>query len=170
MSTHADIPVRKSASLDVLTETSKKINTATKRLTAAVEQFNEALKRLNLGVPVWIEVCGRSPDDHIVETQELGYAKVKGKWGVCIRFTVEGLGPDPEEKEWHFEDAPREMRVNASGSFNKLLIALNEVSLKTAQIMEKHATDVEEMSFSIVEAANNAIGRATLQSRVTEGK
>jgi len=153
-----------------LTQTSKKINSATKRLNAAVEQLNEALKRLNLGVPVWIEVCGGSPDDHIVETEELGYAKVKGRWGVCIRFTVEGLGPEPEEKEWHFEDAPREMRIHASSYFNKLMTALNEESLKAAQTMEESATDVEELSLSIVEAANNAIGRATLKPRPVEAK
>jgi hypothetical protein len=166
-----DTFVRKSTSLDALTETSKKINSATKRLNVAVDQFNSALKGLNLGVPVWIVVCSGEPNNQIIETEELGYAKVKGRWGVCIRLTIEGLGPEPEERHWHFEDAPRDMRIHASSHFNKLLIALNEASLQAAQSMEQSAIDVEEMSDSIVEAANNAIGRATLRPRpVVEAK
>jgi hypothetical protein len=165
-----DTSVRKrSTSLDELTETSKKINSATKRLSGAVEQLNEALKRLNLGVPVWVDVCSGEPSEQIIETEELGYAKVKGKWGVSIRFTVEGLGPDPDEKVWHFEDAPRDMRMRAAGSFNRLLEALNNESLKAARTMEERANDIDELSSFIAEAANKAIGRAMLRPDALRG-
>lgn len=170
MPSSEDTLVRRSTSLDDLTNASKKINAATKRLTAAVDQLNEALKRLNFGVPVWITVCTGEPANQIIETEELGYAKVKGTWGISIRQTIEGLSHDPEEKEWHFQDAPRDMRIRAASCFNRLLTALNDESLKTAQLMEERATDVEEMSLAITEAANKAIGRTTLKQQVLEAK
>ncbi len=162
--------VPKSASFEGLTETSKKVNSATKRLSESVEKMNEALKKLNLGVPVWIEVCGGSPDDHIVETQYLGYAKHKGKWGVCIRFVVEGLGPEDEETVWHFDSAPRDMRINAAGMFSKLLVALNEESIKQAQLMEEHATDIDELTEAVAEIANRAHPRFSLRPSKMEAK
>lgn len=155
--------VPKSASFEALTETSKKVNSASKRLSESVEKMNDALKKLNLGVPVWIEVCGGSPDDHIVETEYLGYAKVRGKWGICIRFTVEGLDPEPQETEWHFDSAPREMRIHAAGQFGKLLVALNDESLKQAQIMEERATDIDELTNAVTDIANRAHGRVSLR-------
>jgi hypothetical protein len=162
--------VPKLASFEALTETSKKVNSATKRLSESVEKLNDALKKLNLGIPVWIEVCGGSPDDHIVETEEIGYAKFKGKWGICIRFTVEGLGPDPEETIWHFDSAPREMRIHAADYFGKLLLALNDESLKQAQIMEERATNIDELTSSVIDIANRAHGRVSLRPSKMEAE
>jgi hypothetical protein len=165
-----DTHVPNLASFEALTETSKKINSASKRLSASVEKMNDALKKLNLGISVWIEVCGGSPDDHIVETEYLGYAKVRGKWGVCIRFVVEGLEPDPGVTEWHFDNAPREMRIHASECFNKLLLALNQESLRQAQIMEERAKDIDELTNSVIEIANKAHGRVSLRPSAMETK
>jgi hypothetical protein len=144
-----DGPVLKALTLDALTETSKKINAATKLLNGAVDQFNDALKRLNLGVPVWVHVSSAEPTNNICEVEELGYAKVKGTWGVSIRLIVEGLGPEPDVTEWHFADAPRDMRIRAAKCFATLLKGLNDESLKVAARMEEDAAEVEEMSSSI---------------------
>jgi methyl-accepting chemotaxis protein len=171
MSTSKDTPARQAASFEALTETSKKVNEASKRLSAAVEKMNDALKKLNLGIPVWLTFCTGGPEDgHIVETEQLGYAKVKGKWGVCIRLIIEGLSPDDDVTEWHFDSAPRDMRIRSSQFFGKLLQDLNHESLKQAKLMEERAKDIDELTASVIEIANKAHGRVSLRTSTMEAE
>jgi hypothetical protein len=166
-----DTPVRQTASFEALTETSRKVNEASKRLSASVEKMNDALKRLNLGIPVWLTFSTGGPaDGHIVETEELGYAKVKGKWGICLRLIVEGLSPEDDVTEWHFDSAPRDMRITSAPFFGKLLEHLNHESLLQAKLMEERAKDIDELTASVIEIANKAHGRVSLRPSAMEAK
>jgi len=169
MPTSKDTPVR-NASFEALTETSQKVNEASKRLSAAVDKMNDALKKLNLGIPVWLNFSTGGPDDMrgIVETEQLGYARVKGKWGVCIRLIVEGLGPEDDITEWHFDNAPRDMRIRASAFFGKLLEDLNNESMLQAKIMEERAKNIDELTNCVIEIANQAHGRVSLRPGAME--
>ena len=151
------------SSLDALSDTAKNVNKASRRLTEAVDQVNAALKRLNLGIPVWIPTKS-SPDNpgHVQEYEELGYAKVKGKWGICIRHTVESAAPDPDETEWHFEDAPRDMRIRGAHFLQKLIVELNEQGDKAAKDIDEQATKAENLATTLNEIADRSKVRASL--------
>jgi hypothetical protein len=145
-----------SLSLDKLSDTAVTLNSASRRLNEAVEQLNAALKQLNLGIPAWISTFSHE-EGQIVDSEEIGYARVKGKWGICIRRTIEGFGgPDPEETEWHFEDAPRDMRIRNVPFLHKLIAKLNDDALETAQQITESATDAEELAMAISTLAEKA--------------
>ena len=166
-----DTPVRQTASFEALIETSRKVNEASKRLSAAVEKMNDALKKLNLGIPVWLTVSTGGPEDgHIVETEQLGYAKVKGKWGICLRLTIEGLSPEDDVTEWHFDSAPRDMRISSAQFFGRLLESLNRESLKQVNLMEERAKDIDELTASVIDIANKAHGRVSLRPSAMEAE
>ena len=78
-------------------------------------------------------------DDHFTE-QQIGYAKVGGKWGIAIK-NISGDHSSPDEAEvdqWLFSDAPRLLRVNSIGHIPELLEAIIEAAAKmTATISEK---------------------------------
>jgi hypothetical protein len=151
------------SSLDALSDTAKNVNKASRRLTEAVDQVNAALKKLNLGIPVWIPTwSGPDIPGQVQETEEIGYAKVKGKWGVCIRLTVEHAGPDPDVTEWHFEDAPRDMRICGAEFLQKLILAINEQGEKAAKEIDKQATDIESLATTLNEVAEKSKVRASL--------
>ncbi|WP_263378459.1 hypothetical protein [Granulicella paludicola] len=158
--------------LDNLSETAKTVSAATRKLSEAVEQLNEALKKLNLGVAAWVVTC-HGPDipGMVEETEEVGYARVKGKWGVCLRRTIEHAGPDPDVTEWHFSEAPRDIRQRAAGSLSKIVPALQKEAAKTASELDAHADDALKLAQNILAAATKSktpvsLNPATFQREV----
>jgi hypothetical protein len=163
-----------SGSLDKLSETAKTISAASRKLTDAVDQLNASLKKLNLGVTVWVQTW-HGPDipGAIEETECIGYARVKGKWGVCLSRTVENFAPDPEVTEWHFAEAPRDMRLRAAAFLSKIVPALQEQADKTAIELEKRAGEAEKLAEAILSAANKSkapvsLNPNTFQQEVSE--
>ncbi len=149
--------------LETLSDTAKNINKASRRLTEAVDQVNAALKKLNMGIPVWIPTwSGPDIPGQVQESEDIGYAKLKGKWGVCIRLTVEHAGPDPDVTEWHFEDAPRELRMRNIKYLQKLVAAMNEQGNEAANEIDKEAAETEKFAAMLGEIADKSKVRASL--------
>jgi len=165
-----NIPVQKSDTpLEALSETSKTVNEASKRLSASVDKLNEALKKLNLGIPVWLLYCtGGTENGSITESEELGYAKVKGTWGISLRQTIEGLSPDDEVREWPFNSAPRDMRLRSAPYFRKMLEALNDESIKQAKIIQERAGEIDELTGIVTEIAQKSRGAVSLRPSTFE--
>jgi len=149
-----------SLSLDGLSSTAATLNHASRRLNDAVDTLDEALQKLNLGVGAWVPTWSNDADpNQVCEYEEIGYAKVKGFWGICIRFTIENLAPDPEVKEWHFREAPRDMRIRSAKFLHRLIEKLNEdANLKACEI-ERNANDTEALANAIVVAAETSKSR-----------
>ena len=154
---------KKPSPLETLSDTAKNINTASRRLTEAVDQVNAALKKLNMGIPVWIPTwSGPDIPGQVQESEEIGYAKLKGKWGVCIRLSVELGGPDPDVTEWHFEDAPRELRLRNIKYLQGLVVAMNEQGNEAANAIDKEAAEAEKLAAMLGEIAAKSKIRASL--------
>jgi methyl-accepting chemotaxis protein len=142
-------------SFEKLSDTAINLNSASRRLNEAIDQLNAALKQLNLGIPAWVSTCSHE-EGQIIDSEEIGYARVKGRWGICIRRTIEGLGPDPDETEWHFDDAPRDLRIRNIPFLDKVIEKLNDVALETAQKIGERAGDAEELASAISAIAEKA--------------
>ena len=151
-----------SPSLDNLSKTAQTVNSASRRLNDAVEQLNAALKKLNLGVSTWVTT---STGEHgsVTDTEQIGYARVNGKWGVCLRRVIEGFTPDDEIDEWHFDDAPRDMRIRSMGSLHKLILQLNEEAETTAQAINNGAADAENLAATITSIAEQSRPKVSLR-------
>ena len=149
--------------LETLSDIAKNINKASRRLTEAVDQVNAALKKLNMGFPVWIPTwSGPNIPGQVEESEEIGYAKLKGKWGVCIRLTVEHAGPNPDVTEWHFEEAPRELRIRNIKYLQKLVVAMNDQGNEAANEIDKEAAEAEKLAVMLGEIADKSKVRASL--------
>ena len=164
-------PVESPVPLEALSQTSRTVNEASKRLSTSVDKLNEALKKLNLGIPVWLPYCtGGTENGSIVETEELGYAKVKGTWGISLRQTIEGLSADDDVTEWPFNSAPRDMRLRSAPFFRKMLEALNEESIKQAKIIQERANDIDELTGIVTEIAKKARPAVSLRPSAMEAE
>jgi hypothetical protein len=88
-------------------------------------------------------------------SEDIGYAKVGGKWGVAIR-TINGHSEDPDGEnveQWLFNDAPRLLRVSSIEKIPELLEALlKRAAEMTAKIIEK----TKEVD-AIVEAISSGV-------------
>lgn len=160
MSSPSDEPIRKVPSLDGLSSTAITLTVASRRLGAAITQLNEAFKKLNLGITAWVATSTSDGDSYVTEREEIGYARHKGTWGICIRQTIEGHAPETEEAIWHFGEAPREMRIRGAAYLNPLVEKMNDTAKETTQKITERATYAEELATTIHAIADEAKGKA----------
>lgn len=101
-----------------LAEASARINLATEEIAKSIAIVNLCLSRLNTGLAVW---CPLNNQDKI------GYAKLHGRWGLCLASS---------EGEWHFNDAPRRLRLEAINSIPDLLAAMTKETNDISGLIE----------------------------------
>lgn len=141
-------------SIQQLPAAAASLNSATDQLGKSVAELDAVLKRFSLGVPTWVPFASWEHFDYY-SAEEIGYAKIGGKWGVAIR-TVEGdcQAPDDEKMEqWLFNDAPRLLRVRAVEKIPELL----EELLKKAAEMTKTITEKAQEVNALTAAINSVI-------------
>jgi hypothetical protein len=61
------------------------LNAASDELTKAVSVLDEALKKLNVGLTVWVLLRSWAPDPGEYDEEQIGYCKVNAKWGISLR-------------------------------------------------------------------------------------
>jgi hypothetical protein len=123
-----------------LAATATTLNTASDELGKSISALDSALKKLNLGITTWMPIGGNETSDGSYDIVYLGYAKIKGTWGIALSL-VSGHNsmPEPHEDEsWLFNDAPRALRVNGVDQLQELFKKLiSEVNDTTAKIQDK---------------------------------
>lgn len=105
-----------------LAEASAKINLATEEIAKSIATINLCLAKLNIGIPVW---CYLKPITYRYD--RIGYTKLYGRWGLCL-----GSG----DNEWHFNDAPRGLRLEAINSIPDLLASLTKETNDISGLIE----------------------------------
>lgn len=137
---------RISQSFKNLAASAAELNAASDELARAIGPIDAALKKLNVGVPVWHQYVGSHDQSGDYWGRCIGYAKVSGRWGLALSI-VSGnaqYGPDDDGEEWLFNDAPRSMRLEALDHVPALLETLvtqvgkaaTELKAKSAQARE----------------------------------
>ena len=133
-----------------LSSISASLNTASDELAKAVSVLDEALKKLNIGLTVWVTISRWSEEERAGENQ-IGYCKVSGKWGIALRhiWGLHGLSLDEVDGLWLFNDAPRDLRLAGVDKIPELIVALSEEASDTTKQVQEKARQVRELAGAI---------------------
>lgn len=136
MTDSGSLPKNVSATFQRLSAAATELNAISDELGKTVASLDAALKRLNLGIPTWVRFDGSedSQTGHFW-ARYVGYAKVASKWGIALS-AEEGnhyTGEDVTSEDWLFNDAPRELRIEAVDHLPTLLEKLIEAADKATE-------------------------------------
>jgi hypothetical protein len=148
---------RVKASYLQLSAVASDLNAVSDELGKSIADIDLALRKLNLGITVWVDLknrCWLDEQDNFNDEQ-LGYAKIGGKWGVSLR-TESGnhvTGDRFEEESWLFNDAPRTLRLTAIEQVPELLEKLSAEAAETTKKLKTKLSGVQEVSEAVKAAA-----------------
>ena len=129
------------------------LNAATKRLAKTVIDIELGLKKLNLGVSSWVPVSSKEDE----ADESLGYAKVKGKWGLVIReFEIDGGGDVIGHNDFSFAEATRDARVRAIAFLPALLDKLSEDAAAVTAKLTKNIEAAETLA-KLINAGDSVV-------------
>jgi methyl-accepting chemotaxis protein len=128
------------------------LNATSDELGKSIAELDSALKMLNLGISSWVSFNKRSsPDGVCYSYNEVGYAKIDGKWGIALS-SVSGdrYNPDDDNVEcWLFNDAPRALRIQAVAKIPDLLEKLIKDATETTAEVKEKAEEVHRLASAI---------------------
>jgi hypothetical protein len=134
------------------------LNAASDELTKVVAALDEALKKLNIGLTVWLSFRFRGDPDSPGEydTDQIGYAKVQSTWGLALRriWGNESFDAHQEDGPWHFSDAPRELRIAAVDQIPEFIEALSKEASDTTKRVQEKTKQVRELAVAIGQVAS----------------
>jgi hypothetical protein len=135
------------------------LNFSSDELGKSISELDAALKKLNLGIPAWVSFRSYAdPNEGWYWSEDLGYDKVGGTWGIALR-SVKGNGdPDDESVEtWHFNEGPRWFRLAAIEVIPKLLEKLSTEADETAKKIRLRLAEVQEVAAVVKKAAEEPL-------------
>jgi hypothetical protein len=163
---------RVQASYLQLFDVASDLNAVSDELGKSVAEIDGALKRLNLGIPIWVEINRWDGEELDYFYESVGYAKVGGKWGVSL-MTVSGnhSNPDRDDVErWLFNDGPRKLRLASIEKLPEVLKNLSEEAIITTKKIKSRLAEVKEVAAAVKEAAwATEPVRKALGERIREG-
>ncbi len=129
------------------------LNSASDEFTQVIDALDEALKKLNIGLVVWVIFGDRGDenDPSQYDCDQIGYCKVDGKWGIALRhiWGHEAFEVHNEEGPWPFKDAPREMRLRSVDKIPELIKSLSEEASSTTKKIQEKTKEVRELAAAI---------------------
>ena len=134
-------------SFQLLSISATELNAVSDRLGKVASRIDSAFQKLNLGIEGWVKFREGGSDDGVqFWSDEVGYAKVGGKWGLAIRSVAghEGMDSYSEYDAWLFNDAPRALRVDAVDKIPQLFEKLTNEVANTTSAVDKKAKLLEE--------------------------
>jgi hypothetical protein len=133
-------------------------------LNNSAKRIENVLKKHNLGIASWVKFTDRQwPESMSYYTEQVGFAKVSGKWCLAIK-TVDGdYHHDDDVQVWSFNEAPRGLRVKA---VEKLPELLDQLVKDGNEMIQEVATQVEAVDF--LAAALEAALEDSAENRPTE--
>jgi len=136
-----------------LSEVAFTLNSASDELTKAVGILDEALKKLNIGLTVWVDYASRAVEPWEYHDEQIGYCKVNGKWGLSLQRVWGDNQSDHHGSDgpWLFNDAPREMRLRGVDKIPEVIERLGKEASDTAKRVEEKTKHVRELAAAITE-------------------
>jgi len=156
--TSGDSKVQKvQTNFQALSSVASSLNAASDELTKVIGVLDEALKKLNLGLIVWVGFRWRSSEPPYYDLDQIGYSKINGKWGIALRriWGDESHDVESEEGPWLFNDAPREMRLHSVDKIPALIEELGKEALTTAKRVQEKAREARELANAIEKIASD---------------
>lgn len=131
------------------------LNSATSQLGQSIGQLDATLKKFSIGIPTWVSFNGSPDTEPGYYHEDLGYAKIAGRWGIAVRTVLGDVRSDEGDRveQWLFPDAPRFLAVQAIEKIPELLEAL----LKNAGDLSKKIAEKAEEVDLLAEGINSVI-------------
>lgn len=153
---------RVAASYSDLASAATVLNEVSDELGKFIESMNTSIQKLNIGIEAWVDMKTGyvDPDDGDYEAHFVGYAKSSGRWGISLKRTW-GNENHPESggyEVWHFNEAPRVMRVDAIDKLPDVLDRLKRKAESTTNKLAKKTEQAKELALAMKNAAD-AIAR-----------
>src|SRR5260370_22595641 len=156
-----------------LSAVASSLNAASDELTRVVGTLDEALKRLNLGLTVWVTFADRSDeqDPSRYDVDQIGYCRVNDKWGISLRhiWGHEAFDAHNEDGPWLFTNAPRELRLSSIDKIADLIESLSKEASATTKKIQEKTKKVGELALAIGKIAN-AAKPVTIPERIAAGQ
>lgn len=158
-----------------LSEIASELNVASDQLTRTVAILDEALKKLNVGLTVWVNFSSRGDDEpQLYDLDQIGYCKVNGTWGLALRrvWGDESM-PHPWESSegpWLFNDASRELRLRSVDKIPEVIAELTREAFNTTKRMQEKTKQVLELADAINSLKDAAKVRAMNALREEKAK
>lgn len=149
MSTNNGSPSeRVQSSYAKLAAAASSLNEATDQLGKTIGSLDESLKTLNLGVSCWHLYAEREDEHDNFTRKYIGYNKIGTRWGVAIsRVSGNANSPNDEiDDEWLFNDAPRQLRIEAIEHIPAMIDALVKTAETTVKKIQRKITEAQELA------------------------
>ena len=124
------------------------LNSASDELSKVIAVLDEALKKLNLGLTVWVVFESHSVEPWQFDDEYIGYCKVNGKWGIALQRAWGANRENDFDREgpWLFNEAPREMRLKSVDAIPKLIEALSSAASEMTKKVQEKTRGVRELT------------------------
>ena len=151
------------------------LNVASDKLSASIANLDIALKELKLGISSWVRFSERDPGDPMLYyLEEVGYAKLGGKWGLAIRTRSghEAMPEDEKLEAWPFNEAPRGLRVHAVLQIPALLEELIKDANEIIKTVDERVEVVDLLTAAIndIQAGSKKTNIGQIMQPGTYGK
>ena len=154
MAESSSSPERIAAAYKRLAQSAEALSSKTDEFSRQIAVLDGALKKLDLGIIAWERIRGGEDKSGNYWSEDVGYAKVNGRWGIAIRERSGNTNAGTEEiDEWLFNDAPRSLRISAIDQMAGLLNKLLTSSGKTARKIDEKIAQAK----SLASALNKAV-------------
>ncbi len=143
-----------------LSSVASSLNKVSDELTKVVTILDEALKKLNVGLTVWVTFRSRGVEPLEYDNDQIGYCKVNGKWGIALRriWGDDARGFYGDEGPWLFNEAPREMRLHGVDKIPEVIEALGKEAFDTTKKIHEKTQEIREFAGAIEKIASEQPG------------
>jgi methyl-accepting chemotaxis protein len=145
-----------------LSSVATELNTASNKLTEIVTVLDEALRKLNVGLSVWVTFRSRDDDSNPerYDNDQIGYCKIQGIWGIALRriWGSQMWGDFNSDGPWLFNDASRDLRLRGVDKIPELIEALGKEASDFTNRLHKTTQEVHELAEVIVKMTSQQDG------------
>jgi len=135
----------------LLSAVATELNTSSDKLGASISALDSALRKINLGISSWVHFAeSHSADNLQYSFEDIGYAKIGGKWGLAIRTVSGDERADFDHiDQWTFNESPRGLRVRAVKKVPELLDQLIQDASEMVKEVEEQIGTVDLLTAAI---------------------
>jgi hypothetical protein len=138
---------RVQASYQRLTSVASDLNDASDELGKAINALDESLKKLNLGIITWHRFAVDMDESGDYWAKYIGYSKKGAKWGIGLRRTSGNADTEHHaEEDWLFNDAPRQLRMEAVEHIPAMIDALTEAAEKAVEGIKTKTAEARQLA------------------------
>ena len=148
MATKQDVeplPARVKSSFQKLLSAATELNSASDRFSKLVAEIDATLKPLNIGIAAFVRMGTGWSGDYSRGYDEVGYAKINGKWCIALREVEEFHDREDGEEVWAFADGPRRLRLKAIDYLPNLLEDMAKKATGETKSITAKTTDLQQL-------------------------